>query len=995
MCILGQEQLISRDYTPHPSPPSSILAMAFAYTPPVAPSMPPECLERIVSYAAQDHRVLSTLMQVNSTLFRMATPYLYREPFRFIFGDEFQLDWDTESWSRHLREIRHAKLLLLYLACTDTVQAQLLRERVPRGTPLLSSPADSAVPKEKYSRKWHRPPPPHADGSQSTEGDSHSPPAQRSQPLLLERIPARLERLLTALVLPRDHLATINTTNTHGFHTVNYLDYVQHLDLDGFLTSSIQTLFSTPVANAGDKHSVWDQSQLGSMKGCYQRTTVRTFIERALFRSTAPHVTTLSISVATFARLQRDLMQHVLDSTPPSESPVSVAVPLTPSTPWSPVKTKNSAGAPTGAPLSQLTRLNISGLHASLKPKVLRAIRWFVRCHVARYPGVLREVSFEGPGDKILSRRRQRNRNVVHSEPIQPGVVHFGHQDLADNGLGGGGGDGLNEVTGDGTALQVEDPQGVHFAEAADTINGMLNVFGVPIEAVPADFHSQYYLLAQNPDESSAVDILAIVQELRGQLEVLDLSLWSWGVVNQQALDLIPTQHLTTLKFHPRTRIQSQNGPLFLRKCSKLRALDIHAFGPALLHPDSIYTSAASPSLEGASLIELSLTGSVPNVLPAIRDAIQHSGKSLETIELSASLDGFLSEQEAFRLMDWSTSLSGFTTPKLTSLRLHGQLAMMFKVPSLLELCPTLRQFALTIKSYTSTSFVNAHLAHVLRRFMVPLDQDQMDAHVVSKFRLDVLDLEGPWILTDRDMDQIAHQISGLTHLNLVDCRIASSPCTDKNQDDVSRGHPPKSPCNPVVRLVERVQDTLRVLQVHRRCLEGNPQNCQQCPPSEAVLAFKERFPTVKLIIRERQNENSYVLAPSVETMRRIQHPMSRRRTLSIQYSGSMGRQYLHHQRHDQEHQHQHQHQQGPQYAAWARNYLQAPMQSSSWRRATDVVVPLLRSFRRQKCLSRDSGVDGEPVRLGSGTEGGQERRKSLSNITLKIFGSKRRTSFS
>ncbi|KAF9290243.1 hypothetical protein BGZ68_007591 [Mortierella alpina] len=573
--------------------------------------MPPECLERIVSHAAKDHRVLSTLMQVNSTLFRMATPYLYREPFRFIFGDEFQLDWDTESWSRHLREIRHAKLLLLYLACTDTVQAQLLRGK--------------------------------------------------------ERIPARLEKLLTALILPRDHLATTSATNAHGFHTVNYLDYVEHLDLDRFLTSSIQTLFSSPFANSGDKHSVWEQAQIGS---------------------------------------------------------------------------------------------------------------------------------------------------------LNPGVVHFGHQDQADNGLGGGG-NGLNEITGDDMALQVEDPQGVHFADAADTINGIVNVYGVPMEAVPADFHSQYYLLAQNPDESSAIDILGIVQELRGQLEVLDLSRWSWGVVSQQALDLVPTKHLSTLKFHPRTRIQSLDGPLFLRKCSKLRTLDIHAFDAALLHQDSICSSTAAPSLDSAFLSELSLTGSVPNVLPAIRDAIQHQGKSLESIELSASLDGFLSEQEIVRLMDWSTSLSGFTAPHLTTLRLHGHLALMFDVPSLLELCPTLRQFALTIKSYTSSSFVNSDLAHVLRRFMAPLDQEQMRAQVVPKFRLNALELEGPWILTDRDMDQIAHQISGLTHLNLVDCRIHSKTCTDENQDDDQSGHTFMSRCNPVVRLVERAQDTLRVLQIHRRCLEA------------------------------------------------------------------------------------------------------------------------------------------------------------------------------
>ncbi|KAF9570109.1 hypothetical protein EC968_002166 [Mortierella alpina] len=949
--------------------------MPRSHTLPAAPSMPPECLERIVSYAAKDHRVLSTLMQVNSTLFRMATPYLYREPFQFIFGDEFQLDWDTESWSRHLRAVRHAKLLLLYLTCTDTVQAQLGRGRVQRGTSLLSPSADLTVPKEKYSRKWHRPPSAHAGGSQSTETCSLSPPAQRpqrsqSQPLPLEIIPARLEKLLTAFVLPRNHPTPANTAGTHGFRTVNYLDYVEHLDLDRFLTSSIQTLFSTPFANADDKYSVWEQSQIGSLKGCYLQTTERTFVERVLFRSTAPHVTTLSISVATFARLQRDLMEHVLDSTPVS---------LTPSTP---VKQMNSVGVQTGAPLSQLARLNISGLHTSLKPKVLRAIRWFVRCHVARYPDVLREVAFEGPGDKVSSRRRQRNRNVVHSEPVQPGVVHFNHQDQAEDGLGGGG-DGLNEMTGDGMALQVEDPQGVHFADVGDTINGLFNVYGVPMEAVPADFHSQYYLLAQNPDESSATDILGIVQELRGQLEVLDLSRWSWGVVSQQALDLIPTQHLTTLKFHPRTRIQCLNGPLFLSKCPRLKTLDIHAFDANLLRQDCICSSTAGSSPEGALLSALSLTGTVLNVLPVTRDAIQHTGKSLESIELSASLDGFLSERETIRLMDWSTSLSGFTTPHLATLRLHGHVALMFNVPFLLELCPTLRQFALNIKSYTSSSFVNADLAHVLRRFMVPLDQNQMDMQAAPKFRLDVLDLEGPWILTDRDMDQIALQITGLTHLSLVDCRIYSSTCTDDGQDEDPTGCIPKSLCSPVVRLVERAQSTLRVLQIHRRCLEGNLQHCQPCPPYEPVLAFKEQFPHVKLIIRERQNENSYVLAPSVAILRRIQHPMSRRRTLSIQYSGSMGRQHLHHPRLYEEHQRRHQ------YSAWT----QAPMQSSSWWRATDVVVPFLKSFRRQKCSSRDTGFEGEPVRSWRGTEGGQGRRKSLSNMTLKFFGSKRRTS--
>ncbi|KAG0247951.1 hypothetical protein BG011_000696, partial [Mortierella polycephala] len=788
------------------------------------------CLERIVSYAAQDHRVLSTLMQVNSTLFRLAIPYLYREPFRFTFGDEFQLDWDTESWTRYLREVRHAKLL------------------------------------RKHSlRRWHRT----SAGSVDLESNS-----SLQTPLLFTRIPQLLERLL-APQLSNKGLAPTATT---AFHTVNYLDYVEHLDLDSFLDNAFQTLFSglsTP-SGSNPQTQYWTRKSNGS---CL--THERTFVERVLFLSTAEHITSLSISVATFARLQRDLMEHLLDHS--SQESTAVA----------PVISKNSAGIMKGAPLSQLARLNISGLHAELKPKVLRAIRWFVRRHVASYPGALRAISFEGTGDSAVNRRRVRNRNVIHVEPVQPGVVHFSNQDIEN-------GNGVGEVQEDEAAQADDPPNNVLVVDETGNINNIIDNTGA---AMPADFHSQYYLLAHNPDESSVVDFMRILSELNGQLEELDLSQWSWGVISQQALDLIPTEHLITLRFHPRSRIQSVSGRAFVKSLSKLSALDIHAFDANMLNWDDNTSDILTPSTQLKSTIpsshplltELSLTGSVPNVLPVIRDAIHHTGKTLASIDLTAYLDGFLSAQETLQLLDWSTCLSNSMIPHLTTLRLHGHLALSFDAPLLSEMCPTLRRFGLTIKSYTSSSFVRSELARVLPRFMTPWIRDKIEGQWVTtrttrKFSLHMLELEGPWILTERDVDQIADQISGLVVLNLVGCRF--HPSTVRYADEHG-GNNQQQDTIPVVRLAERLQDTLRVLHIHRRGLEREPnrysgdfstpirsiKDCREpCAPepSEPVLVFKRRFPKVKLVVREKQHENSFVLAPSRETLRRIQRPIPR-----------------------------------------------------------------------------------------------------------------------
>ncbi|KAF9348942.1 hypothetical protein BGX34_002156, partial [Mortierella sp. NVP85] len=1022
--------------------------------PSAARSMPTECLERIVYHVSQDHRVLSTLMQVNSTLFRIATPYLYREPFRFRCGDEFQLDWDTETWTRHLRDVRRAKLLLLYLSCTETVQTLMFRrlgkdkgKGVTKGRLSDASSTSTAIPtttRHKYLSKTQQPE--STSGGQSSiasQQDNHvadlgSDPrhshhySKPPQPIV--RIPEQLEKLLrsqlvcegphngahtTSRSLRRMSLVSftskMDNSNHHcpagcvpKPHTVNYLDYIEHLDLDSFLDTSIQVLFSSSAAALSGLRAT-SMVTLGSSHHHHHHhhhhtgkedvhATERVFIERVLLRSTTQHLTTLSLSVATFARLQLDLMEHILN--PPGSSPSSLT-----STPLSATltKEKNQAGIRTGAPLSQLSRLNISGLHAELKPKVLRAIRWFLRRHVVVYPGVLKALSFEGTGDATVNRRRQRNRNVIGVEPVLPGVVHFNNQytghdaiddvedqletaaeSLDSSGNSSGGGVGGVGIVGGGGGLLV------------DATGHVTNLLSGPhahngaTEAVPADFHSQYYLLSRNPDESCELDFMSIVKELKGQLELLDFSRWSWSEITQQALDMIPTDQLLTLRFHPRTRIISPHGPMFLKKCRMLKVLDIQAFDSAMLDVDSdnidlesltlAPTTAASSSdtlTKRISLGSLSLTGNVPSVLLAAQDAIRLMGKSLDTIDLTAHLDSYLSDQEMRRLMDWNNSLSTSSIPCLTTLQLHGHLAMNFNVPQLLELCPTLRRFGLTIKSYTSSSFTRTENARVLPRFMVTPDQDSRKSclrqcflatvrgattsaaskaaaaavsAVTPKYHLKALELEGPWILTERDVDQIGLQITGLVYLNLVGCRFypnKRSESEDDNDEERKTRLEHDDESSPVIGLVERVQDTLKTLRIHRRGLEGKPRrdsaeftphtpavssssssstststtaasksmstlssfhssssssslgSTMEETPAEPVLAFKKRFPNVSLQIREKQHENSFVLAPPVDTLRRIHHrPTSRSRTSTL-FSDLLGQPSTPHRLHE------------------------------------------------------------------------------------------------
>ncbi|KAF8924720.1 hypothetical protein BGZ58_001513 [Dissophora ornata] len=962
--------------------------------------MPTECLERIVYHASQDHRVLSTLMQVNSTLFRIATPYLYREPFRFKFGDEFQLDWDTETWTRHLREVRHAKLLLLYLRCTETVQALLL----PTPTTLFavgkgkckgkgSRLADSTVQLNKYlgqttiaatttpsssssstttlsqGQRQQGSVSAHVTLPSDAEGGSHNSlpsatPIERIPPLLQkllasdtanEGIPAIITSAAAAVSLLSPHSQPPSSLSTRRMslpifgstkgvdfiggslcsapkqpqrlvHTVNYLDYVEHLDLDMFLAKSIQVLLSTSLTSStgfkGDSRMASLPPPPPSSRAAHYLsrgnhcTAERAFAERVLFRSTAQHITTLSISVGAFARLQRELMEPIVETWSSaassrealfkSSTSLSAAVaPVATVTASKATTAKNSAGIKTGAPLSQLSHLNISGLHAELKPKVMRAIRWFLRRHVTVCPGVLKVVTFEGPGDTIVNRRRQRNRNVIGVEPVQPGVVHFNNQHDDDDD------DTADEVEeeeyGPEAATTAAGAAEILFVDGTGHINNVYNTAtaAAAADAFPADFHSQYYLLSRNPDQSCDLDFMGVLQELEGQLEELDLSRWSWSVITQQALDMIPTGQLLTLRFHPRTRIQSPHGSSLLRNCPMLKHLEIHSFDPQMLNLDdggisnaASSTSPNSTSLTPPSLRALSLAGSVQNVLPAVSDAIRTTGKSLDTIDLAAHLDGFLSTEETLRLMDWGTSVSSSTIPCLTTLRLHGHLALSFDAPLLLELCPTLRRFGLTIKSYTSSSFIRAELARVLPRFMVTWDGQSADGGFAAgsttepkqKFLLKDLELEGPWILTDLDLDQIAEQIEGLVDLNLVGCRfypMARCLGTDETLTPEE--------CSPVVRLVERVQGTLRTLRIHRRGLENRPRRdstdyCSitsatttsatsnshlpttESSTSEPILAFKKRFPNVTLLIREKQHEHSFVLAPSPETLRRIHH---------------------------------------------------------------------------------------------------------------------------
>ncbi|KAF9417837.1 hypothetical protein BGZ76_004484, partial [Entomortierella beljakovae] len=969
-------------------------------------SIPPECLECIVYHASQDHRVLSTLMQVNSTLFRMATPYLYSEPFKFIFGDEFLLDWDTETWTRHLREIRYAKLLLLYLSCSETVQSLL------NGKERILSLKRNSITSLYHNTKDQSKSDNHYRSGQSSpyhtilEPDIDFRSAPTSPPI--EHIPYILEKLLRSQypnpnstvnsfasvsplrrqLLKRHKSLSSMKDKKAGISlgsTVNYLDYVEHLDLDSFLSSSTRVLFSPSSSTGNDPmpSSFRAPSQRRySIKGNIY-TCERAFIERVLLRSTAHHITTLSISVATFVRVQRDLMEYVLDPASSSASSSSSSATTYSSSPVPPAK--NNAGLRTGMPLSQLSRLNISGLHAELKPKVLRAIRWFIRRHVAVYPGILTAISFEGSGDKIVNRRRQRNRNVVGVEPIQPGVIHFNNQNVNnhDEDDDDDDDDTEDEIDEDidhitthhnyhGQTLtlnQLQQQNQLHQNQHStlnqfnnnnynnNSINHPTNNTGyinniplninsaeapTPVDAFPAVFHSQYYLLSRNPDESCEIDFMGILKELYGQLEIVDLSQWSWSVITQQALEMIPISKLSTLRFHPRTRIQWRHGQFFLKDCPALKVLEIHAFDPKMLDlsdfdlPPAQDSTVSDPDdeilpatpLNPGSLTTLSLTGSVPNVLPAVRDAIRTMGKSLDTINLGAHLDGFLSAKQTQQLMDWSTSLSTHIIPQLTTLQLHGHLALSFDAPLLLEMCPSLRNFGLTIKSYTSSSFVTTELARVLPRFMVPWESNNVNHQCSSdlysqKFQLRVLELQGPWILTDRDMDQIGEQICGLTTLNLVGCRFrpTTTPRSklDCSRDDnnittsseencfgegeileedeeehIEEGGAESEKMSSIARLVEKIQGTLRVLRIHRRGLEIKPRrdsssysyysslhsnvtspNLQYfedtcIEPVEPVLEFKKQFPNVKLQIQEKQHEHSFVIAPSADILRRI-----------------------------------------------------------------------------------------------------------------------------
>ncbi|KAG0216350.1 hypothetical protein BGX31_000615 [Mortierella sp. GBA43] len=761
-------------------------------------------------------------------------------------------------------------------------------------------------------------------------------------------------------------------------------------------------------------------------------------------------------------------MEHIQHPSSPSPSSPSI-LPT--------AKTKNRAGIRTGTPLSQLSRLNISGLHAELKPKVLKAIQWFLRCHVALYPGILTAITFEGTGDTTVNRRRQRNRNVIGVEPVLPGVVHFNNQysdhvdaidDVQDQ----------LEITADSTDSNTSSNSssssgGGLFVDATGHVNNIFSGLHTPsqngpADAVPADFHSQYYLLSRNPDESCELDFMSIVKELAGQLQVLDLSRWSWSVITQQALDMIPTEHLSTLRFHPRTRIMASPGSMFLKKCRMLKVLNIHAYDsdmlsldndtipletptpPTTTTPDNASSSSAAPTSSSPppsplplsdpiSLTNLSLTGNVPSVLRAVQDAIRLMPKSLDTIDLTAHLDGYLSREATHRLMDWNTALSTSSISCLSTLQLHGHLAMTFEAPLLLEHCPTLRRFGLTIKSYTSSSFTRTEDAHVLPRFMVTPDHRERtrtsfmghsfmakmaSAATIAKaaeaaaaaapprYHLKVLELEGPWILTERDVDQIGRQISGLVYLNLVGCRfyptwrpgfVGEKDHEEEEEEEEEEEteqtlfsvhpHPQRDPqdASPVIRLVERVQDTLKTLRIHRRGLEGRPRRdsaeytisitttrtsisastpTSSMTPShsmstlssfhssssssslsssieetraEPVLAFKKRFPNVKLQIREKQHENSFVLAPPVETLRRIHHrPPLRSRTSSL-FSDFLGQ------------------------PSSAYRLHEFSGQSSLWRRARNA-VPF---FKRHKTYSPNGFENGQIRSWGRGGMGG------------------------
>ncbi|KAG0086271.1 hypothetical protein BGZ92_008269, partial [Podila epicladia] len=272
------------------------------------------------------------------------------------------------------------------------------------------------------------------------------------------------------------------------------------------------------------------------------------------------------------------------------------------------------------------------------------------------------------------------------------------------------------------------------------------------------------------------------------------------------------------------------------------------------------------------SLHHLTLSGTVPHVLDVLQDAVIHMDKTLSTIDLSAAMDGFLDSRETVQLQSWALSLT--TLDRLVVLRLTGHLALTFQAPFLLETCPKLKELSLSILAYSSSTLFAREADHcVVPKFL--RDENNKD---ITLARLQVLTLEGSWVVRPQDLALVARKLSGLLDLSLMGCRFFAA----GEQDPASSAHVG------ITDLVQALVPMLRKLKIHRRGIEGpldasvrldgyrkddraqrqsahmeTPTTStteNQHPTQDNVMAFKLRFPSVHVMIVEKQNENSFVI---------------------------------------------------------------------------------------------------------------------------------------
>ncbi|KAF9210346.1 hypothetical protein BGZ59_009549 [Podila verticillata] len=853
------------------------------------PQLPLECLELVVKYASTDHRVLATLMQCNTTLFRIATPYLYYEPYSFTEGDEFRLDWNTDSWTRHLRRVRHAHLLLLYLRCTEDF----------RNSPRLTSPAAKSTVKEEPASETlpsiARPPSPGRLPWRRPLTKSTSTPSLRQQyassptpPLLKTLLDSRSVNSSNTNSNAQAH--TSSSTSLFKTRHINYLEYVLHVDLDTFLSSCLSIMFSSASAHTQLMHPRRRRLffQHPHIALCRSPLAERHFIEKELLQATTHHLTTLSISITSFMHLQELLNDTLRPMQKDDLSRCEV----------SSTKYINSAGNRTGAPLSQLVRLCLGGLDADLSIRIMSVVRQFFRFHALAYPGRLTEVEFEGLGDISSLRRRTIRRDVqAHQQqqaledPFQPFVVPQNVGPIEDEFHDDE--DELQNLTDIQDAIefdlgqQQQQQQQIHPAALAHNW-------------VPFQLMNQPQIITER-SPAKLVHYLRAFGELKDQLEVLDLSKWGWSTFSEQELQCIPFKHLKVLKFHPRTKAKHTQGPKWMSRFSKLKELNMNIWDPHMLDwtildnwevlggsemeedrtpTVDVLDRQKKPALKPRppSLRHLTLSGTVPHVLDVLQDAVTHMDK-LTTIDLSASLDGFLDSHQTLQLQCWALSLP--ILDHLTVLRLTGHLALTFQAPLLLETCNRLRELSLSILAYTSSSLFAREADHcVVPKFL----REEGDEDICLA-RLKVLSLEGAWVVRPRDMALMARKLPWLIELSLMGCRFFSA----GPQDPSSSAHVS------LPGLVRALAPMLRKIKIHRRGIEGPLDESvrldgyrkddrarkqgahsrtatgtstktttdtitKQEPAPDKVMAFKRRFPDVQVMIVERQNENSFVI---------------------------------------------------------------------------------------------------------------------------------------